>query len=539
MDRKVVAFGLLGPMLDKAKPSQRWERWRPTVSLFQHEDLAIQRFELIHGTDEERLATTVEADIIDVSPETEVCRHQIDWDNPWDFEEVYGKLFDFCDAYAFDQEQERYLVHLTTGTHVAQICWFLLTESRHLPARIVQTAPPRRRQGGDPGSYAIIDLDLSRYDSIAARFLTEATKGLDFLKSGIQTRNAAFNDTIEEIERVAVNSTAPILLMGPTGAGKSQLASRIFELKQARRLVRGPFVPVNCATLRGDSAMSTLFGHVKGAFTGAANNRAGLIKSADGGVLFLDEIGELGADEQAMLLRVLEEKAFLPLGADEEATSDFQLIAGTNRDLAAEVRAGRFRGDLLARINLWSYRMPGLRERREDIEPNLAYEAQRFAREHGRKVRFNKEAEQRYLAFARSAEATWSGNFRDLNASFMRMATLAGGRRITVDIVDREIGRLREAWAGDVDAMAGNPDSDRAVIALLGPEAVADLDVFDRLQLASVIAICRECASLSEAGRRLFQVSRTRRGSINDADRIKKYLERFGLDWNALRNARL
>src|SRR5204862_3777135 len=99
--------------------------------------------------------------------------------------------------------------------------------------------------------------------------------------------------------------------------------------------------------------MSALFGHVKGAFTGALKDRAGLLRSADGGVLFLDEIGELGLDEQAMLLRALEEKTFLPLGSDRETQSDFQLIAGTNRDLMAEVNRGLFREDLLCRINLW------------------------------------------------------------------------------------------------------------------------------------------------------------------------------------------
>jgi transcriptional regulatory protein RtcR len=99
--------------------------------------------------------------------------------------------------------------------------------------------------------------------------------------------------------------------------------------------------------------------------------RAGLLRAANNGMLFLDEIGELGLDEQAMLLRALEEKTFLPLGSDKEAHSDFQLICGTNRDLHAAVREGRFREDLLARIHLWTFVLPGLRDRREDIEPNL------------------------------------------------------------------------------------------------------------------------------------------------------------------------
>ena len=105
--------------------------------------------------------------------------------------------------------------------------------------------------------------------------------------------------------------------------------------------------------------MSALFGHAKGAFTGAAAARDGLLRSADGGVLFLDEVGELGTDEQAMLLKAIEEKRFLPVGSDTEVGSDFQLIAGTNRDLKAAVAAGEFREDLLARIDLWTFRMPG------------------------------------------------------------------------------------------------------------------------------------------------------------------------------------
>jgi transcriptional regulatory protein RtcR len=167
--------------------------------------------------------------------------------------------------------------------------------------------------------------------------------------------------------------------MGPTGAGKSLLARRIYELKKARRTIEGAFVDVNCATIRGDAAMSALFGHVKGAFTGAQKDRAGLLRAADKGVLFLDEVGELGLDEQAMLLRALEEKTFLPLGSDEEAHSNFQLIAGTNRDLFAAVGQGKFREDLLARINLWTFSLPGLKDRAQDIEPNLDFELDRFA----------------------------------------------------------------------------------------------------------------------------------------------------------------
>src|SRR5688572_23617065 len=195
--------------------------------------------------------------------------------------------------------------------------------------------------------------------------------------------------------------------MGPTGAGKSQLARRIFELKRERQRLRGQLVEVNCATLRGDGAMSALFGHVKGAYTGAVGERPGLLRAAHGGLLFLDEIGELGADEQAMLLRAIEDRTFLPVGSDKPVASDFQLIAGTNRDL----RTGSFRDDLLARINLWTFELPGLWARPEDMEPNLDYELDRWEKQRGRRVTINREARELFLSFARSGEGLWLGSF--------------------------------------------------------------------------------------------------------------------------------
>lgn len=525
---KRVVIGLLGTNLDSGRGPQRWERWRPTVSLCQHEDLAIDRIELLHPHSAATLSRQVSDDIAQVSPGTKVRTHTVNPSDPWDFEEVYTALHDFAAAYAFDQEREEYLVHITTGTHVAQICLFLLTESRRFPAKLIQTSP-KFKPTNPAGEYRIIDLDLSRYNRIAERFHQESSDNVASLKSGIATRNPAFNRLIEDLEHVAANSVDPILLTGPTGAGKSQLARRIYELKKHRRQVQGAFVEVNCATLRGDGAMSALFGHKKGAFTGAAEDRAGLLKSAHRGVVFLDEIGELGLDEQAMLLRAVEEKQFLPLGSDVETTSDFLLLAGSNRDLPRRVAEGHFRDDLLARINLWTFSLPALRDRREDIEPNLQYELARFAARTGRTVRFSLEARESYLRFATSPAAAWSGNFRDLAASVTRMATLSPAGRITEQTVKTEISRLRASWQTDPRPTTARSD---LCDAILGTAAAADLDRFDRVQLADVLSVCRTSRSLSEAGRELFAASRTRRTSVNDADRLRKYLARFGLDWD-------
>ena len=529
--KKRVVIGLLGSVLDSGFHQERWNKWRPTLSLCKHAELPIDRYELIYDPKFKDIAGVVMADIPRVSPHTEVCGTPQALRDAWDFEEVYAALHDFARSYKFKPDEEEYLVHITTGSHVQQICLFLLTESRHFPARLVQTSPADTKRRGPEGKFALIDLDLSKYDRLAARFGTEQKEARSFLKSGIATRNEQFNQLIEQIEHVAIHAKEPILLTGPTGAGKSQLARKIFELKKSRHQITGPFVEVNCATLRGDSAMSALFGHVKGAFTGALKDRPGLLRAADEGLLFLDEIGELGLDEQAMLLRALEEKRFLPFGGDHEVNSNFQLIAGTNRDLLLAVSDGRFREDLLARTNLWTFRLPGLRQRPEDIEPNLDYELEQFARKNSQHVTMNKEVRENFLKFAMSPAAKWSANFRDLNACITRMATLSPGGRITAQVLASETERLKAGW----QTSTGEEDHETILAEVMSEKALGKIDFFDRMQLAGVIQVCRESATLSDAGRKLFAATRENRKTANDADRLRKYLTRFDLDWQGLK----
>jgi transcriptional regulatory protein RtcR len=229
-------------------------------------------------------------------------------------------------------------------------------------------------------------------------------------------------------------------------------------------------------------------------------------------------------------LRAIEEKTFLPVGADKETGSDFQLICGTNRDLQTDVGHGRFREDLLARINLWTFALPGLSERREDIAPNIRYELDRFAERHNTLVSFNNEAWTHFLDFAISPSASWPANFRDLGGAVTRMATLADGGRITRPNADAEIQRLKSFWG----KAAADPGDD-LLEDIIGFEKAGQLDRFDRVQLSDVLAVCRQSGTLSEAGRTLFAVSRTRRLKANDADRLRKYLGKFGLSWADVR----
>ena len=522
--KKNVVIGFLGTNLDAGKR----RRWRPSVQIAQHSDFPIDRLELLHGRRWSGLAQKIKAEVEGNNPQTEVLLQELEVRDPWDFEEVYGAMYDFARDYGFDDEREDYHVHLTTGTHVAQICWFLLTEARHIPAKLVQTGPPRGEVEG-PGTLQVVDLDLSKYNALQQRFDLVTKEYNTLLKGGIDTRNAAFNTMIDRMEVVTSNSDAPLLLMGPTGTGKSDLAARLYELKLQRRRIKGRLVHVNCSTLKGERAMSTLFGHRRHAIPGAGADRSGLLREADGGVLFLDEIDELGLDEQAMILHAIETGKYFPLGSDYEVTSRFHLIAGASRDLAEMVAAGRFRADLFARLNLWTFTLPALRDRPEDIPPNIAFEMDRVEKLLGNRITFNADALTAYQKFATDPSTLWAGNFRDLSASVQRMCTLAPQGRITLSMVHTEIETITAIWHN----ASRDPDM-QLLRSLLGSKA-NDIDEFDRVQLAAVIRACQQSASLSAAGRRLFAASRATKTSRNDADRLRKYLDRFGLEWATCR----
>ncbi|WP_394210714.1 RNA repair transcriptional activator RtcR [Psychrobacter piscatorii] len=549
-NHKTAVIGFLGTTLDNGFNDKRWQRWRPSVSLCLHDDLLVDELHILYSKRDKRLFNVIVDDVAKVSADTKVIGHRVTLASPWDFADVYAELYDFVIGFAFREDTD-YLLHLTTGTHVAQICWFLLVDAGFLPADLIQTSPcPKPDQFDPQGRYQIIDLDVSRYDSLRARFEAEKAQHWQTLQANLVTQNAAYQQLIADIEKVATRSNAPILLMGATGAGKSQLATQIYALKKNKaknKQALGPFVEVNCATLRGDTAMSVLFGHVKGAFTGAASSREGLLKSADGGLLFLDEIGELGLDEQAMLLTALEAQRFYPLGSDTPIDVSFQLMAGTNKDLRQAVANGEFRADLFARLNTWTFFLPSLKDRIEDLPANIDYELARLGSEQQYQYRFEPEARAYFEAFATSSEATWQGNFRDLSASMTRLTTLCEGKVIRMPDVKAEITRLKHLWAlpnstqhqaDKAYAPSLNEQQAHADTVLsrhLSSDDKDALDPFDAVQLAYVIEVCYQHSSQAAAGRYLYANSRNQLKSNNDSDRLRKYLMKFGLRFDGLK----
>jgi transcriptional regulator with PAS, ATPase and Fis domain len=204
----------------------------------------------------------------------------------------------------------------------------------------------------------------------------------------------------------------PVLLLGETGTGKEVVARSIHNVHPA-----GPFVTIDCSSLVGPLMESELFGHVKGAFTGAVTPKTGLIESANGGTAFFDEIGELPLDLQAKLLRVLQEKEFRPVGSLIHKRSDFRVIAATNRDLAKEVEKGTFRQDLFYRLNVVNLRLAPLRDRKEDIPALIAH----FLGCHGRGHTLTQETLEAMISY------DWPGNVRELENCIQHMVAINTG----------------------------------------------------------------------------------------------------------------
>jgi two-component system response regulator HydG len=237
----------------------------------------------------------------------------------------------------------------------------------------------------------------------------------------------ALRTAVALAERVA-DSRSTVLVTGETGTGKEVIAGLIHGLS-AR--AEGPFIKMNCAALPETLLESELFGHEKGAFTGADRMRIGRFEQADGGTLFLDEIGDMAPSTQAKLLRVLQDKEFTRVGGARPLRADVRIVAATHRDLEREMRAGRFREDLFFRLNVIRIALPPLRERPDDVEALAVHFAALFAHELGRPERPLAPA-----AIARLRAHRWPGNVRELRNVIERAVLLADGDRIEVADVD-------------------------------------------------------------------------------------------------------
>lgn len=254
--------------------------------------------------------------------------------------------------------------------------------------------------------------------------------------AGVVANSPGMQQLFRSLDRIA-QADAPVLITGESGSGKELTARAIHQ--RSRRML-GPLVPVNCAALPASLVQTELFGHEKGAFTGAASRRIGRIESAAGGIVFLDEIGDLPLEQQTSLLRFLQEGTIDRVGGTQPLPVDVRVVAATHQDLEQAVSEGRFREDLYYRLNVLRVHVPPLRERIEDIEPLVWQQFERFARERG--VQVKGFSEQALTCLQRH---DWPGNVRELINRVRRAMVMAEGRLITPQDLDldRRNGRRR------------------------------------------------------------------------------------------------
>jgi two-component system response regulator PilR (NtrC family) len=313
---------------------------------------------------------------------------------------------------------------------------------------------------------AIAAMKLGAYDYLTKPFQVDeinAVIGRALEKKALVEENLALRDRVAGRARLAsligktramqklfeliakIHSTkASVLITGESGTGK-ELVARALHSEGVR--ASKPFVAVNCGAIPEELMESELFGHKKGAFTGAIADAAGLFAQADGGSLFLDEIGELSLALQVKLLRALQERRIKPVGATEELELDVRVLAATNRDLEAEVARGAFRADLYYRLNVIEVRLPPLRQRREDIPMLAEHFLRRFASEHSRFAKLTPEALRKLEGY------DFPGNVRELENMIERAVALSSGPMISAD----ELPELRAARAPPPEPIAAFP----------------------------------------------------------------------------------
>ena len=332
---------------------------------------------------------------------------------------------------------------LDSGTPQMKTTLFLAARSGLFPAKLIQGIPPRFAGG----TYKVREVRLDGLPELRAPAPTTAPAVVLVTPQSTLApstdpvaSSAAFAEVMRRAESAA-RYDDPVLLLGETGTGKTMIARRIHATGSR---TRGPFVEVNCSAIAESLAESELFGHEKGAFTGADKTRSGKFRAAQGGTLFLDEVGDLSMEVQAKLLKALEDKAVTPVGSDESIGADAHLIAATNRDIPTMIKDNRFRRDLYERLKVIVITIPPLRERREDIKPLIERFLGLWNKQYG---------EERYLTKDASIlleSYSWPGNVRELENALRSAACASVSAAIGPESLPPEIRRVQAPGCPDL-----------------------------------------------------------------------------------------
>ena len=407
----------------------------PVLSLLNAE--AFDTVHLFYNNDEYLRRASAVLEQLQRRPQApDVCYESIPVVNPTDYESLYEemqhKAIEIVERHGKDA---LYFIATASGTPQMQTCWLLLVLGGVIPARLLQANPPEKVRAGESIVKEICP-SVDRFPKIVPpgklkRELAIAVRRVELLSKeraaierevgeGLVGTSKAFRDVVAAAKTYA-QYDMPVLITGETGTGKEEIA-KLIHFASSRR--EHPFLPINCAALPETLLESELFGHKKGAFSGAQEDKEGLLEAAAEGTVFLDEIGELPLEGQAKLLRVLEGGRFRRVGDTQEIQSHARVLAATNRDLEAMVEEQGFRQDLFYRLNVAQIPLPPLRERPEDIEALAQHFLSAFGQQYAREIRFSPDA------LKQLATLPWKGNVRELKNAVERLVISQPGNLI-------------------------------------------------------------------------------------------------------------
>jgi transcriptional regulator with PAS, ATPase and Fis domain len=391
----------------------------PILSLVSEE--TFDRIILFSTPATENITEATKEELDRVTPKTETEIRDVPLNDPTDYRAILAQLRSHLRHIIDELPDAEFFIAVASGTPQMHASWVLLAASGEIPAKILHVRPPRF-VSKDLSVVSEVDLSSDEFPSVRARIGTTDVSpdegGPDLALAVRQLNIVGDHESFRaalEVAAALATSDAPILIRGETGTGK-ELFARLVHLLSGRP--RDRFIAVNCAAIPPDLVESLLFGHRKGAFTGAMRDQEGKFDLANGGTLFLDELAELPLPAQAKLLRILQDGMVDPVGADRPHEVDVRVVAATNRDVAKAIRAGEFREDLYYRVNVGEIVLPPLRERRSDI-PKVALQVlDRVNATMRSPKRLSQEA------LARLQNHPWPGNVRDLQNVIERSARL-------------------------------------------------------------------------------------------------------------------
>lgn len=374
---------------------------------------------------------------------SDVNLYQVDLSSPIHYGQIYENVSAELSRARLPRDDVQLTFHLSPGTPAMAAIWIILAKTR-FPARLIQTSKEKGLE--------TVDFFFDLASDFLPEFLKRSDDRIGRL-TGVPLDDApAFGKIIHhsdvmrrqiQLARKIAAHDVPALILGETGTGKELFAEAIHETSQR---AKKPFIAINCAAIPRELANSELFGHRKGAFTGADQARAGHFREAESGTLFLDEIGDLPLDAQARLLCALQQKEITPLGESRPVAVDVRIVAATHRDLMADVSAGRFREDLFHRLAVGILRLPPLRERGTDLDLLIEYFLQKLnadaaGRPEAQHKKISPEARTLLLQHA------WPGNVRELYHTIVRAAIWSSAVTIEADDVREALLQMPNDYA--------------------------------------------------------------------------------------------